>query len=162
LPSAGEKNIPSSFFAIGRWPLRYRLGMGLAGMGGGMWTAGSFCLIILAYDLSRSWRRTFCPVFLSAVRAVAARCKLPLCPPPGPRTAGSDARALSLARAMAFPETPAARAIHDSPCRLPAGHEPSMGEGSHCTGTNSGGRKGCSQIRRSSHSCRERQRALPS
>jgi len=43
-----------------------------------------FCLIILAYDLSRSWRRTFCPVFLSAVRAVTARCKLPLCPPPSP------------------------------------------------------------------------------
>jgi len=43
-----------------------------------------FCLIILAYDLFRSWRRKFCPVFLSAVRAVTARCKLPLCPPPGP------------------------------------------------------------------------------
>jgi len=43
-----------------------------------------FCLIILAFDLYRSWRRTFCPVFLSAVRAVAARCKLPLCPPPRP------------------------------------------------------------------------------
>jgi len=43
-----------------------------------------FGLIILAYNLSRSWRRTFCPVFLSAVRAVTARCKLPLCPPPGP------------------------------------------------------------------------------
>jgi len=36
-----------------------------------------FCLIILAFDLCRSWRRAFCPVFLSAVRAVAARCKLP-------------------------------------------------------------------------------------
>jgi len=45
---------------------------------------GFFCLIILAFDLYRSWRRTFCPVFLSAVRAVAARCKLPLCPPPRP------------------------------------------------------------------------------
>ena len=43
-----------------------------------------FCLIILAYDLSRSWQRIFCPVFLSAVRAVTAHCKLPLCPPPGP------------------------------------------------------------------------------
>jgi len=26
-----------------------------------------FCLIILVFDLCRSWRRTFCPVFLSAV-----------------------------------------------------------------------------------------------
>ena len=43
-----------------------------------------FGLIILAFDLYRSWRRTFCPVFLSAVRAVAARCKLPFCPPPRP------------------------------------------------------------------------------
>jgi len=43
-----------------------------------------FCLFILAFDLYRSWRRTFCPVFLSAVRAVAARCKLPFCPPPRP------------------------------------------------------------------------------
>jgi len=39
-----------------------------------------FCLIILAFDLSRSWRRTFCPVFPSAVRAVAAHCKLPFLP----------------------------------------------------------------------------------
>jgi len=43
-----------------------------------------FCLIILAFDLYRSWRHTFCPVFLSAVRAVAARCKLPFFPPPRP------------------------------------------------------------------------------
>ena len=43
-----------------------------------------FCLIILAFDLYRSWRCTFCPVFLSAVRAVAAHCKLPFCPPPRP------------------------------------------------------------------------------
>ena len=42
-----------------------------------------FCLIILAFDLSRSWRRTFCPVSLSAVRAVAARCKLPFALRPG-------------------------------------------------------------------------------
>jgi len=42
-----------------------------------------FCLIILAFDLSRSWRRTFCPIFLSAVRAVAARCKLPFALHPG-------------------------------------------------------------------------------
>jgi len=42
-----------------------------------------FCLIILAIDLYRSWRRTFCPVFLSAVRAVAARCKLPSALRPG-------------------------------------------------------------------------------
>ena len=50
------------------------------------WKTGSkfVCLIILAYNLSRSWRHTFCPVFLSAVRAVTARCKLPLCPLPGP------------------------------------------------------------------------------
>jgi len=35
-----------------------------------------FCLFMLAFDLYSSWRRTFCPVFLTAVRAVAARCKL--------------------------------------------------------------------------------------
>jgi len=40
-----------------------------------------FCLIILAYSLSRLWRRTFCPIFPSAVRAVAAPCKRPYCPP---------------------------------------------------------------------------------
>jgi len=38
---------------------------------------------MLAFDLCRSWRRTFCPVFLSAVRAVAARCKLPFALLPG-------------------------------------------------------------------------------
>jgi len=42
-----------------------------------------FCLIILAFGLCRSWRRTFCPVFLSAVRAVASRCKFPLALRPG-------------------------------------------------------------------------------
>jgi len=42
-----------------------------------------FCFFILAFDLYRSWRRTFCPVFLSAVRAVAARCKLPFALRPG-------------------------------------------------------------------------------
>jgi len=41
-----------------------------------------FGLFILAYDLYRSWRRTFCLVFPSAVCAVAAHCKLPFCPPP--------------------------------------------------------------------------------
>jgi len=41
-----------------------------------------FCLIILAFDLSGSWRRTFCLVFLSGVRAVVAHCKLPFAPPP--------------------------------------------------------------------------------
>ena len=50
-----------------------------------------FCLLILAFDLYRSWRRTFCPVFLSAVRAAAARCKLPLCPPPSPVPRSYDA-----------------------------------------------------------------------
>jgi len=42
-----------------------------------------FCLFILAFDLCRLWRRTFCPVFPSAVRAVAARCKLPFALRPG-------------------------------------------------------------------------------
>ena len=41
------------------------------------------CLFILAFDLYRSWRRTFCPVFLFAVRAAAARCKLPFTLRPG-------------------------------------------------------------------------------
>jgi len=36
-----------------------------------------FCLFILACDLYRSRRRTFYPIFLCAVRTVAARCKLP-------------------------------------------------------------------------------------
>ena len=49
-----------------------------------------FFLFIPAFDLCRSWRRTFCAVFLSAVRALAARCKLPsaLAPRPVP---GCDA-----------------------------------------------------------------------
>jgi len=38
------------------------------------------CLIVLAFGLYRSWRRKFCPVFLSAV---AARCKLPFALRPG-------------------------------------------------------------------------------
>jgi len=42
-----------------------------------------FCLIILAFSLSRLWRRTFYPFFPSAVRAVAARCKLPFALRPG-------------------------------------------------------------------------------
>jgi len=42
-----------------------------------------FCLSILACDLYRSWRRTFYPIILSAVRAVAARCKLPFALRPG-------------------------------------------------------------------------------
>jgi len=50
---------------------------------GGMSNAVFFCLFILAFDLYRSWRRTFCPVSLSAVRAVAARCKLPFALRPG-------------------------------------------------------------------------------
>ena len=32
-----------------------------------------FYLFILACDLYRSWRRTFCPIFLSAVCAVTVR-----------------------------------------------------------------------------------------
>ena len=39
-----------------------------------------FRLIVLAFSLSRLWRRTFYPFFPSTVRAVAARCKLPLPP----------------------------------------------------------------------------------
>jgi len=42
-----------------------------------------FLLFVLACDLYRSWRRAFCPVFLSAVRAVAALCKLPFALRPG-------------------------------------------------------------------------------
>ena len=41
------------------------------------------CLIIRAFDLCRSWRRTFCPVFLSVVLAVAARSQLPFALRPG-------------------------------------------------------------------------------
>ena len=53
------------------------------------WCAGSlgllwfFCLFIPACDLYRSWRRAFCPIILSAVRAVAAHCKLPFALRPG-------------------------------------------------------------------------------
>ena len=43
-----------------------------------------FCLIILAFSLARLWRRTFYPFSPSAVRPVAARCKLPFCSPPRP------------------------------------------------------------------------------
>jgi len=43
-----------------------------------------FCLIILAFSLSRLWQRTFYPLFPSAVRTVAARCKFPFFPPPRP------------------------------------------------------------------------------
>jgi len=42
-----------------------------------------FCLVILAFSPSRLWRRTFSPFFPSAVRAVAARCKLPFALRPG-------------------------------------------------------------------------------
>ena len=42
-----------------------------------------FCLIALAFSLSRLWRRTFYPFLPSALRAVAARCKLPFAIRPG-------------------------------------------------------------------------------
>jgi len=57
-----------------------------------------FGLIILAFSLSRLWRRTFCPFFPSAVRVVAARCKFPFCPPPRP-----DLEAASTSRPPGLP-----------------------------------------------------------
>ena len=42
-----------------------------------------FCLIILAFSLSRLWWRTFYPLFPPAVRAVAVCCKLPIALRPG-------------------------------------------------------------------------------
>jgi len=45
---------------------------------------GFVLLFLLACDLYRSWRCRFYPVFLSAVRVVAARCKDTFCPPPRP------------------------------------------------------------------------------
>jgi len=44
---------------------------------------GGGCLIILAYSLSRLWRRTFWSRSPYAVRAMAARCKLPFTLSPG-------------------------------------------------------------------------------
>ena len=50
-------------------------------LGGG----GGVCLFILACDLYRSWRRTFYPIFPSAVRAVGT-LQAPLRLPPRPVT----------------------------------------------------------------------------
>jgi len=43
-----------------------------------------FCLIILAFDLCRSWRRAFCPVFPVRSPRDGGSLQAPLCPPPTP------------------------------------------------------------------------------
>jgi len=89
-----------------------------------------FCLIILAFDLGRSWRRTFCPVFLSAVRTVAARCKHPIALRPGLSQEKVDAskeidKEKSTRKARSVPYSSPADAMNEGVGRNSGGSSPS-------------------------------------
>jgi len=58
------------------WLWRYSENSG-EGRGGAGFFFFFFCLLILACDLYRSWRRTFLPGFPVRSPREAARCKLP-------------------------------------------------------------------------------------